>query len=193
MLLGSPLFAALFTSDSPGLEVIIFFIPALLLIYEYAVPFVLSLIYSIFGAEFFLFSWVDNALVILIEHYLSNLSLFNLWTIFTLSFIAVQDSEDTWATSEYGTYHTIVAVIQFAISLYFWNRRMLASVNAIRYLDPEWNKVSAGNRLWPSIAYLVRLAKYDNAGSKSSEKETQNDAASADEIKDDVWTLMVEY
>ena len=38
----------------------------------YLIPFALSVIYMIFGDNFFLFSWVDSVLVFLIEHWVSN-------------------------------------------------------------------------------------------------------------------------
>ena len=55
------------------MEAVIFFIPGLVAIYSYLVPLLLSVIYMIFGANFFLFSWLDNVLVFLIEHYISNI------------------------------------------------------------------------------------------------------------------------
>ena len=61
LLLIAPIVAAIFFTNVPaGLEIIFLFVPAILVGYAYAIPFVLSLVYIIFGANFFLFSWVDN-------------------------------------------------------------------------------------------------------------------------------------
>ena len=84
ILLISPLIPLLFfntSSNTVGLEAIIFFIPGLIAFYIYVVPLLLSVIYMIFGANFFLFSWLDNALVFLIEHYISNIQLGLLGTV----------------------------------------------------------------------------------------------------------------
>ena len=53
--------------------------------------------------------------------------------------------------------------LQILITLYYWNSIMYKSVNAIRYLDPTWNKVSAGNRLWPSLAYILGLRSRESS------------------------------
>ena len=76
-LLIAPFVPIPFLGDSVaiGLEAILLFIPAIIVFYIYAVPFVLSLFYIIFGANFFLFSWLDNVLVLLIEHFISNIQL----------------------------------------------------------------------------------------------------------------------
>ena len=76
LLLIAPLLAAIpFAGVSFGLEVILLFIPALATFYAYIVPFVLTLIYALFGGDGFLFGWVDVVLGFLIEHYLSNVQL----------------------------------------------------------------------------------------------------------------------
>ena len=38
----------------------------------YALPFALSVFYMIFSDGFILFRWIDNALILIIEHYVSN-------------------------------------------------------------------------------------------------------------------------
>ena len=43
------------------------------LAYMFQIPFWLGVVYLVFGSNFFLFSWVDNVLIFLIKHYVSNL------------------------------------------------------------------------------------------------------------------------
>ena len=57
-------------------EVIIIAVPALLNIYAYWLPFWITLFYWVFGAEFVLIRWVDNLLMFLIEHWISNYNVF---------------------------------------------------------------------------------------------------------------------
>ena len=48
-------------------------------------------------------------------------------------------------------------LLELVIVLYYWNRTMYKSVDAIRYLNPSWYKVHPGKRLWPSLFYLFGL------------------------------------
>ena len=80
------------------------------------------------------------------------------------------------------------------ITVYYWNRTMHKSVNALRYLDPTWNKVAPGKRLWPSLAYLFRLRSYDEyATTADANNKEENSSSSADDVKDNVWTLMTSF
>ena len=142
----------------------------------------LVFIYLIFKDNLFLFAWVDTILGFYIEHVLSNLlPMLFFWLIFFVG--------------------TPAGFLNFLVHAYFWDRSMKSSVNAIRYMKPSWNKVEDGNRLWPSIAYLFGLAKYDSEKSEQSEqslvaqmsdsnkKDSYNDA---NEVQNKVWTLMFE-
>ena len=76
VLLFAPIFALIFSDDtSAGLEILFLFAPAIVTGYAYAIPFLLTLVYILFGANSYLLSWLDNVLVFLIEHYLSNVQL----------------------------------------------------------------------------------------------------------------------
>ena len=48
---------------------------------------------------------------------------------------------------------------------------MKLSVDAIKYLDPSWNKVASGNLLWPSLFYTFGLVDR-NAQGKETKKST---------------------
>ena len=39
--------------------------------------------------------------------------------------------------------------------MYYWNRTMLMTREAIRYIDPSWNEIEEGERWWPSIFYAL--------------------------------------
>ena len=161
------------SSSANGLEAIIFFIPGLVAIYSYLVPLLLSVLYMIFGANFFLFSWLDNALVFLIEHYISNVQLVLLGSVLF----------SIWAIRAYvGLYHLTTMLLQSLITLYYWDRIMYKSVNAIRYLDPTWNKVSAGNRLWPSLAYILGVRSRESSTDSAEVSNAEDDSLSSDEV-----------
>ena len=123
------------------------------------VPIILSLVYLVFGS-LSQFSWLDDVLIFLIEHYLSNILPLFFGVIYLFSWHWVQDSEEAVFTVESNSYHTLVALLQFGFHLFYWNQTMLTSVNAIRYLDPSWSKVEEGDRLLPSAAYFLGLAEY---------------------------------
>ena len=83
-------------------------------------------------------------------------------------------------------FYLAVAVIQIGIHLFVWNKMTYTSVNAIRYLNPSWNKVSHGNRLLPSLAYLSGRASYDE------NTESQEPAQLLAKVQEQVWSLIVE-
>ena len=89
MLWMSPFFGLLFSSGNAGLEALIFFYPGIALLYIYMLPFVLSIIYLLFGDGFFLFSWVDSVLSFYIEHLLSNFMPIFFISIYSMSYVAV--------------------------------------------------------------------------------------------------------
>ena len=167
---------------------IYFFIPGLVALYAYLVPFVLSIFFIIFGADFFLFSWLDDALALIIEHWIGNVAPLLILTVFWAYWTVSKSPEDV-----YLQYQLISFSLNTLIAAYYWNRFMYESVDAIRYLNPEWNKVSPGERLWPSILYLLGLKEY-SGGSRSSESSSgaKEDKIDVD-IEDDVWTLLVDF
>ena len=101
------------------------------------VPFWLSVLYLVFGSTFFLFSWVDDVLVLLIEHYVSNVSPFFVFFHFILFWLSYSNRDQSFA--RFSEVHILMLLFGLATSGYFWEQTMLASVDAIRYLDPSWN------------------------------------------------------
>ena len=49
------------------------------------------------------------------------------------------------------------------VSVAMWYRTMKISPAAIRWLDNDWNKVSSGQLLYPSILYLLSIKQYNDA------------------------------
>ena len=83
-------------------------------------------------------------------------------------------------------------LLELVIVLYYWDRTMFDSVNAIRRLNPTWQKVLPGKRLWPSLVYLLGLRERDHYGRQSSESKQDADPA-ADDVKDRIVTLMADF
>ena len=138
------------------------FIPFFVLIAN-QVPFWLSVIYLLFGANFFLLSWVDNVLIFLIKHWASNLAaLIFFWqpVVFLLAW-----RDDGVSEQAFSEFHLLMMIFSLAFTGLAWNKTMYESVGAIRYLDPSWNEVADGERLWPSIAYGLGLVEKDSHGS----------------------------
>ena len=95
LLVFSPVITLIFFSNTDaGLEILLLFLPSVIASYAYVVPFILSLIHIIFGSDFFLFSWVDNVLAFLIEHYLSNVQLIMPFAVY-LTWVFVSDVDVT--------------------------------------------------------------------------------------------------
>ena len=49
---------------------------------------------------------------------------------------------------------------------------MKKSVGAMRYLNPNWDKVEPGKRLWPSLFYMIGFKKYDRSSDSSAREES---------------------
>ena len=63
---------------------------------------------------------------------------------------------------EFSEFHVIMLILGLITTGFFWNRTMYDSVGAIRYMDPTWNEVPDGERLWPSILYGLGLVEKNN-------------------------------
>lgn len=190
MLFMTPFAGFLFGSAS--LEAFLFILPAIFVSAAFSWPFVISLFYLLFGADFVIFSWIDNFLSIVIEHYFSNVMILLFMIILFFSFAAnfvAKLISSSGLTSGYGSYHYSVAFMQISIHLWVWNKMMYSSVNAIRYVNPSWNKVSDGKRLLPSIAYLFTGYESTESQELSQKKLT---ASLTDEVQEQVWSLLVE-
>ena len=145
-------------------------------------PFWLSVIYMLFGAEFFLFRWVDDMLIFLIKHFVSNLNFFFvIWQPILLFW-----SWHSLAGSYFSEFHISAFVFSLLSTGYFWNRTMRVSPGAIRYVDPSWDEIAEGERLWPSILYFLGVVD-KNGGDNNLEKQEVQEENS--EVSDQVWTL----
>ena len=72
--------------------------------------------------------------------------------------------------------------LQILITLYYWDGIMYRSVDAIRYLDPTWNRVSAGNRLWPSLAYILGLRSRESSTNSAEVLNAEEDSLINEEV-----------
>ena len=174
-----PLFPMFFYDSDfeSGDELTVLFYPMTFVLFIYPIPFALSVLYMIFGDNVFLFSWVDSVLVVLIEHWVSNtqpcLVLLILYIYYLTRSSNLADhklaSED--AGSLYSLAIAVTMAVEFIITAVYWDRTMKLSIDAIKYLDPSWNKVPSGNLLWPSLFYAFGLVDR-NAQGKETKKST---------------------
>ena len=148
--------SALFFPDADvGYEMLFYLFIPLGLAYYYQIPFWLGVVYLVFGSNFFLFSWVDNVLIFLIKHFVSN-TVFLMFLMQFFNFYVSYDSRDQFLMG-FSEFHVMALVLGLLTTGFFWNRTMYDSVGAIRYMDPSWNEVPDGERLWPSLFYLFGL------------------------------------
>ena len=130
----------------------------------------------------------------MIEHYISNIQLLFPLTILTTYAILSETEDDSWGVSSANEYHFTTVLLELVIVLYYWNRTMYKSVDAIRYLNPSWYKVHPGNRLWPSLFYLFGLRKRDSyPGTESGDSKQEQTEAPVDNVKDSIITLMTDF
>ena len=136
-----------------------------------------QLTFAILGSDFILFSWIDNVLIFLIMHYVSNVTflflLLDLFIFFQEFFLA-------------GDILSIGDIIMIAIQIfqdyYYWNLTMQDTRQAIRYMDPEWNEIAEGELWYPSLFYVLGLAeKKTDEPTESASKDTSDD-----DIKDKI-------
>ena len=108
-LLATPLLPLLFVdnSNASGNEFVIYFLPSFVYTYAYSIPFVLFLIYLVFGANLFLFRWVDTALVLIIEHWISNAMIVVVTSTLWLSLMVSVTSVEV-----FNWYHLLATIFQ---------------------------------------------------------------------------------
>ena len=84
------------------------------------------------------------------------------------------------ANEDAGSFYSLAIAVTMAAELFitamYWDRTMKLSIDAIKYLDPEWNKVPSGNLLWPSLFYAFGLVDR-NAQGKETKKSTTGGSA----------------
>ena len=77
-------------------EMTFFLLGCFLAVILFIIPYVLSLVYMLFGADLFLIQWVDNVLVWLIKNWVSNASMIVfLFTPFMYFVLAFSDDKKT--------------------------------------------------------------------------------------------------
>ena len=96
----------------------------------YTIPFWLTIILAILGADWWLVYWVDDVLIFLIEHWISNYNLIVIF--FTLYIIFYAISPHT------KELYDVTAVIYGILALLFEYMTIIVSTNAIRHIDPSW-------------------------------------------------------
>ena len=143
------------------------------------------MIYGLFGADFILVAWVDELLAWLIEHYVSNFTflafvfggliwLFLIWAWLSPSLSGGADIV------------VLFTITQALLGLLWW-LTMQVSVNAIRRVDPAWNKLDEGDLLWPTLFYVFGFVEWREQGEGPGEDpEAQSSEASGEEV---AWTL----
>ena len=62
------------SSNAGGFDLILGLVPTFLSYFAFNVPFWITLVYMVFGSEFFIFAWIDDVLVFLITHWVSNVT-----------------------------------------------------------------------------------------------------------------------
>ena len=114
--------------DSSSLLLLI--IPTLFNAMAFTIPFWVTIIYAILGADWWAVYWVDDVLLFLIEHWISNYNMFAI--IFTLYIMFYAISSRT------KQMYDVTAVIYGVLALMFEYMVIIVSTNAIRYIDPTW-------------------------------------------------------
>lgn len=157
-------------------EVLFLFTPAIVFFSVIFFPYNLQVLFLLFGSDRFLLRWLDKAVVWGIERLVSNgMLLTEMLNLFLPAFfILAVFIEDP----RYIGFYLITGLLMNASFCYLWERTRFASVYAIRYVDPSWNKVSGGKPLYPGIAYRVGKREYDYGAEQSANQQKSVDTAS---------------
>ena len=138
-------------------------LPAALSYLAYMVPFFLTIIYLIFGSEFILFVWIDEVLIFLITHWVSNITpLIHISSLFMFLLYVMSDkgTDDNW-----DIFYYIMIVFEAMIGYFYTERTMLSSGDANLHLNPQWDFIPKGAKLYPTILYLFRIKDRKMGGS----------------------------
>ena len=121
----------------------------------FLLPFNLQATYGIFGSDFFLFSWVDEVLANwIMPRFIPNMTF---WLVVLDLYLFSR------FTSESFMFHLWMFIFQIAQDLYWWDATMKSGRDSIRFLDPSWNEIASGDRLWPTFFYTLGLVEKSNA------------------------------
>ena len=109
----------------------------------------------------------DRLLAFTLEHLLTNSEVLGfLWPLYFaylmekseeeyLQSYIMSSGDSIWSRINYT-----VAFLQILFHYLFRRRRQLYMINALRFVDPTWDKAPHGHRLGPSILYLLGLRLY---------------------------------
>ena len=114
----------------------------------------------------------------MIEHWVSNLNLLVMILTTAISLEGFINEID-------DPVGFLVVLVIYWIQTIFWIDLMLhESVESIKYVDRDWDKVESGKLLCPSLFYLIDWCTYDNV-TDSLKIETE-EALIADEAGDNL-------
>ena len=150
------------SSSVDGFVVLLGIIPAFFSYFAFNVPFWLTLVYLIFGSEFIIFAWIDEVLAFLITHWVSNMTpLIHIFSIFVfLLFITTAD-----AAAGLNMFFYIMIVFETLIGYFYTKRTIESSGDACRHLNPQWDFIPRGDKLYPTILYLFGIKDRRKEGS----------------------------
>ena len=100
-------------------------------------------------------AWIDNTMIWFIYNWISNLNLqVIIWSdvVILMMWAIVR----TWTVVHFAMF----AVINFAM-ISQWYVMMDNSVEAIHYIDEDWDKIEDGDRLWPTAFYWFGIKDRD--------------------------------
>ena len=138
-------------------EVIKLAVPIAISYFSFGIPFTLSILHLVTG-------WFSSILVFLIHHWVSNMSIVIIFFVFVLLQKSIFESK----TSSNLTY----TMIAYAVLAALWEWvKVTNSVEALRYVDPEWNLEPPGGNLCPSLFYVVDICEYWEDPAEKEEKQ----------------------
>ena len=150
------------SSSVDGFVVLLGIIPAFFSYFAFNVPFWLTLVYLVFGSEFIIFAWIDEVLTFLITHWISNITPF-IHIISILLFLTFSRNEDASEALKMFFYSMIV--FESLIGYFYTKRTMDSSGDACRHLNPQWDFIPRGEKLYPTILYLFGIKDRKKEGS----------------------------
>ena len=126
----------------------------------------MMLFYLIFGSEFILWSFIDELLVVALQHWVP-------FATFGISFMSVLWAFAISRAADYGDAWNLIA-ISYTVQAYFFNKRLYDALpGAIRFIKPTWNYVEEGQPLYPNIFYWFGFASNDPIDTDEPSSNTQ--------------------
>ena len=159
----------------------------------WGVPFISVFLYLTFGSDFFLFRWVDEVSVFMIQYWVSNVGFIAHLLAISAIFSAILEadytyqSDDYWGDNYCSDYNglwggndcpsTFVSflylLIHMGLALYFEFNHISRGVDAIRHIDPFWNEHR--RFLFPSLLYTFGIVDEEKGGSGQAPQPVDSD------------------